>query len=61
MFVYDRPVDIAALTLQKEELDAVDWFDLNTVLKAKRDREGWCCVPVESLEVLRSALDGGLL
>ena len=28
VFVYQKPVDIADLTIQKEELDGVSWFDL---------------------------------
>ena len=53
VYVYDRPVDAAALRLQTEEVERVDWFDLDTLWKVARGRRDLFCVPMESVAVLR--------
>ena len=57
VYVYARPVDIASLTLQTEELDEVRWFDLDEVWdEIQRSRERFC-VPTAGLKVLRRYLE----
>ena len=59
VYVYSDPVDIRALTLQKEEVDEVRWFALDEVwdeIKLSRER---FCVPSEGLAVLRRYLGEG--
>ena len=57
VFIYSKPVDIAALALQEEEVESVEWFDLEETLAAKERHEYKFCVPVESLRLLKSALE----
>ena len=57
VYVYAKPVDTDGLTLQKSEVDAVRWFDLEEVhdeIQVSRDR---FCVPAEGLNVLISYLN----
>ncbi len=57
VYVYDAPVDIADITIQEEELECVEWFDLDMVYEEckHRFRERFC-VPVEGLDVLKRYL-----
>lgn len=52
VFCYREPVDIEKLTLQKEELDAVEWFTIQEVYEACRTQNPQFCVPIEGLETL---------
>ena len=57
VYVYREPVDTAALTLQTEEVERVDWFDLeHTWAELKRRRDVFC-VPSEGMAVLRRYLE----
>ena len=59
VYVYTEPVEIADLTLQKEEVDEVRWFDFQEVCREIRsgDRSRFC-VPPGGLDVLQEFLDG---
>ena len=57
VYVYEKPVDIDSLTLQKEEVDEVRWFDINEVHEGCIHRDGTFCVPMEGLETLMKYLD----
>jgi len=52
VYVYDRPVDIAALRLQPEEVEAAAWFDLAEVRRGLRENDPRFCVPEDGLNVL---------
>ena len=58
VYVYDAPVKISDVTIQKDELDCVEWFDLEMVYEEVkvRHRERFC-VPREGLEVLINYLN----
>ena len=56
VFVYDSPVNIGALTLQAEEVERVDWFDLEAVWGELAERRDLYCVPTEGMAVLREYL-----
>lgn len=56
VYVYDKPVDAANLTLQKEEVEAVEWFDMDYVLAACNPRDPRFCVPTGGIETLRNYL-----
>lgn len=57
VYVYQKPVDTASLTLQASEVDEVRWFDLDEVSdEIRRSRERFC-VPSAGLNVLRRFLD----
>ena len=53
VYVYDAPVKEEDIRIQEEELEAVEWFDLEEVYRdcsqGVRDR---FCVPTEGLEIL---------
>ncbi len=56
VYVYDKPVNIQDLTLQKNEVSEVRWFDLDEVWdEIHRSRERFC-VPTTGLKVLREYL-----
>ena len=56
VYVYQEPVDIEKLTLQKSEVDEVRWFDLDEVWEEiKTDRRRFC-VPTDGLRILREFL-----
>ena len=58
VYVYREPVDIDFLTLQKEELSEVRWFDLEEVCREIETSRARICVPSESLKVLRAYCAG---
>lgn len=58
VFVYQKQVDIADLTIQKEELDGVCWFDLEDTYEACKNHDQKSCVPLGGLETVRRYLDG---
>ena len=54
VYVYDEEVGIDNLTIQKEELDSVEWFDLEEVYQAcQPPRNEKFCVPMGGLEIVR--------
>ena len=56
VYVYDLPVDISKLVLQKEEVEAVEWFDLeDTYEECQKSRDKFC-VPSGGFEVVRRFL-----
>ena len=57
VYVYDNPVDIKNLTLQTEEVERVDWFDLMETYEACLRRDEKFCVPVDGLSLLISFLE----
>ena len=54
--IYDHPVEINHLTLQKEEVEEVQWFDLEEVYEQCGKRREIFCVPEGGLGVVRSYL-----
>ena len=54
VYVYDKEISVDDLTIQKEELDGVEWFDLEEVYKAcLPPRDEKFCVPMGGLEIVR--------
>lgn len=59
IFVYDKPVETADFVLQKEEVESVEWFDLEAVREAiAPPRDEQFCVPSEGLETVRKWIEG---
>ena len=56
VYVYQQPVDIETLVLQKEEVESVRWFDLEETYQNCRNRNTQFCAPVPGLEVVRQYL-----
>ena len=57
VYVYDSPVDIEKLTLQPEEVERVDWFDLRETYDACMRHDKKFCVAVDGLSLLLSFLE----
>ena len=58
VYVYTKPVNIDELTLQKEELDGVEWFNLEYVYDECRKHNQKFCAPVGGLEIVRRFVRG---
>ncbi len=58
VYVYEKPVEIEDLVLQKEEVEEVRWFDIEEVHEGCIHRDGTFCVPIEGLETLMKYLKG---
>ena len=59
VYVYTRPVDAAALRLQPDEVERVDWFDLEEVYREIGQSRERFCVPRDGLALLRRSLEDG--
>lgn len=56
VYIYQEPVNTAELVLQTEEVEAVQWFDLEEVYEQCGKRREIFCVPEGGLGVVRSYL-----
>jgi hypothetical protein len=56
VYIYDQPVDITELILQKEEVEAVEWFDLEKTYEECKYCRDTFCVPSGGFEVVRKYL-----
>ena len=56
VYVYEKPVDETKLVLQTEEVEEVNWFDIDEVHEGCKDRNGIFCVPIEGLETMMKYL-----
>ena len=57
VYVYQKPVNMKELTLQKEELDLVEWFDLEYVYEACKAHNQKFCVPLGGLETILTYIE----
>ena len=56
VYIYDQPVDITELILQKEEVEAVEWFDLEKTYEECKYCRDTFCVPSGGFEVVMKYL-----
>ena len=56
VYIYDQPVDIRKLVLQKEEVEAVEWFDFEETCEECRKNRDKFCVPSGGFEVVKRYL-----
>ena len=56
VYIYKEPVNTEELILQKEEVETVQWFDLEEVFMECEKRRDVFCVPVEGLELVQRYL-----
>lgn len=52
VYLYEKEVKIPELTLQKEEVDEVEWFDLQEVYEGIKQHNQKFCVPIGGLETV---------
>lgn len=57
VYVYLEPVELDQVRIQKEELDCVEWFDLEEVHWECLKHNPKFCVPVKGLETARAYLE----
>ena len=57
VYVYLGEIDIDDITVQEEELECVEWFDLEETYKECLAHNQKFCVPVKGLETARQYLD----
>lgn len=57
VYLYLGQVDIDQITVQKEELECVEWFDLDDTYRECLAHNQKFCVPVKGLETARNYLD----
>ena len=53
VYIYDHPVEIDRLTLQKEEVEEVQWFDLEETYQQCSQHRDKFCVPLGGLQLVR--------
>ena len=53
VYIYDHPVEIDHLTLQKEEVEEVQWFDLEETCQQCSQHRDKFCVPLGGLQLVR--------
>ena len=58
VYIYQEPVNTEELVLQTEEVEAVQWFDLDEVYEQCGKHREIFCVPTGGLEVVRKYLRG---
>ncbi|MBQ8972794.1 MAG: NUDIX domain-containing protein [Clostridia bacterium] len=56
VYVYLRPVDMETLRLQREEVERVEWRDLEDTIHAVRAGDSAYCLPLQSIELLKEYL-----
>ncbi len=53
VYIYKEPVDVNQLVLQKEEVECVEWFDLEATYQAILQHDQKFCAPVGGVEIVR--------
>ena len=55
VYLYRKPVDISSLKLQEEEVECVDWFNLDYVIEECSRHNQKFCAPLDGLRIVRRA------
>lgn len=54
LYIYNKPVDIDKLVLQKEEVDSVMWIELKKLESKLSPRDPEYCVPIDGFNIAKS-------
>lgn len=57
VYAYEKEARIEDMRLQEEEVEAVDWFDLDKVVEGCAAHDTFFCVPMEGLMVAKSYME----
>lgn len=60
VFLVEKEIDADSLILQKEEVDRVDYFDMEEVYEGLHENDERFCVSLDGLNVLRTYLGLGI-
>ena len=58
VYIYSQPVDETKLVLQKEEVETVEWFDLEEAYANCKKRDPRFCAPTGGIEIVIKELAG---
>lgn len=58
VYIYSQPVDETKLVLQKEEVETVEWFDLEEAYANCKKRDPRFCAPTGGIEIVIRELVG---
>lgn len=61
VFVVNKDLSIGQFKVQKEELDHVEWFDLEELMKAVRDNSIIHCIALEELNMVANTIKKDIL
>ena len=53
VYVYSKPIEISNLVLQKEEVESVEWFDMDYVQSVLEPRDARFCVPIDGFLIAK--------
>lgn len=53
VYAYTKPVKLEELTLQEEELDGAEWFNLDYVIEECEKHNQKFCAPLDGLRIIR--------
>lgn len=59
VYLYLKEIHLSEIVVQKEELDCVEWFDLEETYRECLAHNQKFCVPIKGLEMAREFLTGG--
>lgn len=59
VYLYTLPVEIGGLQLQEEEVERVEWMDLECVEREVQKGNPLFCVQQDEVDLLKEALEGG--
>ena len=59
VYIYSQTVDETKLVLQKEEVETVEWFDLEEAYANCKKRDPRFCAPTGGIEIVIRELAGG--
>lgn len=60
VYIYLETVQIEKLTIQKEELEKVEWFNINDVIKGCSEHDPKFCVPMKGLLLAQKRVEENL-
>lgn len=53
VYIYSKPIEISELVLQKEEVESVEWFDMDYVQSVLEPRDARFCVPTDGFLIAK--------
>lgn len=57
VFIYNGEVDINSLKLQEEEIESVEWFDLEPTFNECLNHNQKFCVPIEGFKIIKNYIN----
>lgn len=61
LYIYSKPVDMDQIRIQEEELDGVEWFDVDYLERAIASKDDSFCVPPDGFAIVKKWCEEKLL